>query len=234
MKKLICVLLLLPLLAMTASAAFAANMRETAVAYMEIKFECGCTRGGVGTMIARNGLVTAAHNLVCSKHSKKLKSCNFYFGRTSGGKNHYKYTGKFTYYWFEDFKDGYKSRNDIGYVVFPKDIGTTTGWYAWSCERDKDLKGAYCYVKGYKNKKPTSDWGKFSVVNNAQISWTRASSFEDSDEGGPVYYDNSNLEFPVLVAVYTSFNGSTAYARRMTDNVYEDMKKNGVKFSPKN
>ncbi len=231
MKRTLSVLLLAVFLlgaALTAPAQ-AADVRETAVAYMDITFECGCTRLGTGTMIAVNGLVTAAHNLVCYQHSRKLKNCTFYFGRNNN-RYHYKYSGNFSYTWFTDFSKGYVSSDDIGYVVFPKDIGNTTGWYAWSVESDDDIRWEYCNMTGYSGSVTVSDFAQVDVLNDKEITWPISYEMKQCGQGGPVYYLWEGMEYPTLVAVYTTC-GTVGYARRMTREVYDSMRSNGVKFN---
>ena len=111
MKKLLVILLAFMLVfPFTAGVAASSNSPEkTAVAYMKCKFKCGCTSTGTGTMVAVNGLITSAHNLVCSDHNKSLKSCEFYFGQTKSGKYSYKYTGRFNFTWYADFSNGYNT-----------------------------------------------------------------------------------------------------------------------------
>ena len=81
MKKFLCLFLVLSLVCIhpAGQAATYTRVEDTAVALMDITFSCGCTRMGAGTMIAVNGLITAGHNLLCSKHNQKLKTCTFYF-----------------------------------------------------------------------------------------------------------------------------------------------------------
>ena len=208
----------------------AGNTETTAVAEMEIKFSCGCTRTGTGTMIAKNGMITCAHNLCCPDHNKKLKTCVFYFGRNNK-KYHFKYNGKFSYTYYGDYSNGYKSEDDIGYIVFPKDIGTTTGRYASSVESDDDLKWEYCHMIGYQGTKRVEDWNQVNIVNAREINWSATSEFKKCGQGGPVYYASSEFEFPVLVAVYSCYTSDHGYARRLTNSVFEDMKKSGIKFS---
>ncbi|MCR5296984.1 MAG: hypothetical protein K6E17_06210 [Clostridiales bacterium] len=233
MKKRIALITVLALLvcALFAGSASAADMRRTAVAYMNITFQCGCSRCGTGTMIASNGMITAGHNLLCPTHNKPVEKCNFYFNRRTN--DYYsEYSGPFNYTYYCDFSNGYNSENDIGYIVFPSNVGNKTGWYGFSVESDDDLKWEYCHMYGYTSAGVlTADWNQIEVESAKQISWERASDFRDVGEGGPVYYDYEGLEYPIVVAVYTSHYGSTGYARRITNQIYKDMKEDGMNLN---
>ena len=227
----LCLTLMLLLAAFPAQASTYTNMRETAIAYMDITFACGCKRTGAGTMVAVNGMLTAGHNLVCHTHNKKVKTCAFYFGYASKSDYYYKYNDSFTYTYYCDFSNGYASKDDIGYIKFPTDVGKRTGWYATSVESDSDLSWEHCHTQGFKNGSRVYDWGVVTVADARQITWTRSSSFQGCCEGGPLYYDYEGLEFPVLVAVYTSYDGATGYARRLTNQIFNDMKQSGINFN---
>ena len=234
MKKLLAVLLLLvlaaqPLLCMSTASAGSPN--QTAVAYMEARFQCGCTWNGCGTMIAKNGLITAGHCLVCFTHNKPLKSCNFYFKRQKSGTCFYKYTGNFSAYCYADFSRGYSMEDDIGYVVFPTNIGNETGWYASSAESDYDINWEFCHMYGYSGGGMISDWAQVNVVDSKTVSWEASSEFRSGTQGGPIFYDYEGLDYPVLVGVYTTCGGTTAYARRLKNSIYSDMKAAGVIFN---
>ena len=234
MKKVISLLLLVTLLVGMVTVGEAAkndSMLKSAVAYMKVKYKCGCSRTGSGTMVAVNGLITCAHNLVCADHNKGVDTCNFYFGRTGKNKYSHKYTGKFTYRWYGDFSGSYSSADDIAYVVFPEDVGKKTGWFASSAESDDDLKWEFCHMSGHDSREMVFDWSQIEVVDSKRISWTMSNAFRDCMEGGPVYYDSDDMDYPTVVAVYTSHNGSTGYARRLTKKIYDDMKSDGVKFN---
>lgn len=233
MKKFLCLFLVLSLLCIhpAGQAATYTRVEDTAVALMDITFSCGCTRTGAGTMIAVNGLITAGHNLLCSKHNQKLKTCTFYFGFAKQNDWHYKYNGSFTYRYYCDFSSGYSSKDDIGYIVFPSNIGNKTGWYASTIQDDYGLSWEYTNASGYKNGRKTSDWNQITVVNSKQVKWSQSSSFQGSCEGGPLYWFYEGLTYPQLIGVYTSFSGSTGYGRRLTNQVFNDMKKDGVTFN---
>jgi len=236
MKKVLSALLLLVLLAglFPLPSARAADMRTTAVARMDITFKCGCSRIGTGVMVAVNGMLTAGHNLVCHKHNKPLKNCTFYFG-PNGKKYHYKYKGSFTFTWYCDFSDGYESENDIGYIVFPKSkkVGKTTGWYASTAASNSKLGGSYCHMYGYNGNRLVNDWDQVKVVSAREISWPISSALKNCAEGGPVYFEGEGSDYPSVVAIYTCYgsNNSKGYARRLTSQLFDDMRSSGVEFN---
>ena len=230
MKRSISLLLVLMLISLC-GISLAANVLETAVAYMDITFYCGCRRTGLGTMIAENALVTASHNLICDTHSKTNKKINFYFGYKSKSKCFYKYTGSFSYSYYENFSNGFRSEDDIGFVVFPKSIGKKTGWFASSAEDDHGLEWEYSHVIGLQNNKLVEDWNQIDVHSSKQITWPISPSFLNTMEGGPVYWLWEDMKYPTVVAVYTSHTDTMGYARRLTNKIFEDMKRNGAIFN---
>ena len=234
MKKTIAVLMVLILLLGTAMPVLADTTENTAVAQMDIQFKCGCSRIGTGTMVAKNGFITCAHNLICYEHSKGLKSCVFYFGRNKQ-KYAYRYNGNFTYYYFTDFKNGYDSSDDIGYVVFPKNVGQHTGWYASTAESDEDLRWEYSNIAGYYGFNRRYDFEQIEVYSSKEICWPISSGLKQCGQGGPVYFWESGEKYPTIRAVYTTTgdHGKKGFARRITNSVIEDMRKNGVLFSQK-
>ena len=123
-----------------------------AMAFMVIKFDCGCSRYGTGSMIGRYGLVTAGHNLYCPTHGKGLKSCDFIFGAKSPNSGRYKYNGTFSYYVYDTFRNGYSSKDDIGYVIFDKPVGDSTGWFGYWAASDDDMNMEFTNVYLYSNK----------------------------------------------------------------------------------
>lgn len=215
---------LLIVLLMTVSALAVGSMDS--IAYMNIDFECGCHRTGAGTMIARNGLITAAHNLVCSDHNRNLKSCSFFFG-WDGKTYSYKYSGGFSYTWYADFSGGYSSRDDIAYVIFNEDVGRRTGWYEHGVLDPADDSWSWDYYNmvGYKGKSRIWDTAKINVIDSKQLTWPMSGDFSDCMEGGPV------MSSYTVFAVHTSHSGSTGYARLITGDLLNDMLNAGAQFN---
>ena len=215
-------MLLLPLCA----SASAFDIKHT-IAYMDSCFTCGCSRGGTGTMISRYGLITAAHNLYCPTHAKPLKSCNFYFGAKSAGSCWYAYSGKFTYRVYDTFQNGYSSKNDIGYVVFDTPVGDETGWCASWAANDHDVHQEYMNVYAYDETRHLES--VFSIqfmLDSTRIYWDEWISGTD---GGPVTFWWEGMEYPTVVAVYTSHDAQgNGYGRRLTDEIFRDMRLDGA------
>lgn len=201
---------------------------EHAVAYMEIRFSCGCNRGGTGTMVGRYGLITAAHNLYCHEHGSPLKRCDFYFGATSLDDCWYEYNGAFRYWAYDTFRNGYDSDNDIGYVVFPSPVGDETGWFGCKVMNNEDLNGKITQELSYnKNRELQKRYRVLRVLGSKQINWGDGS---DGTEGGPIVFASNGQDGgPYVVAVYTSHDDEgKGYGRRLTNDIFRDMRSNGV------
>lgn len=197
------------------------------IAYMDSHFTCGCSRGGSGVMIGRYGLVTAAHNLYCHTHGKPLKYCNFYFGAKSVNSCWYQYSGNFHYTVYENFSNGYQSKNDIGYVIFDYPVGKETGWYGYLVGTDYDLNEEYTHVEAYDSKRHIqSVFSVQYVASDTEIYWD---GYTSGAEGGPVYFWYEGMEYPQVVAVYTSHDSDgNGYGRRLTKQVINDMRADGA------
>lgn len=225
MKRVLTLMLaaLLLLLPLTASAD-----NENAVAYMDIHFSCGCDRGGTGTMVGRYGLITAAHNLYCHQHGSPLQSCAFYFGAISADSCWYEYTGAFRFWAYDTFRNGYNSVNDIGFVVFPSPVGDTTGWFGCKVMNNQDLNGKITREMSYDtNFELQTRYRVLHIRGNKQVYW---GDWSNGTEGGPIFFaSNGQDNGPYLVAVYTARDDEgNGYGRRLTNDVFEDMRANGV------
>ena len=233
MKKLFTLVIaaVLCLSCFTPALAAGSSPEYNAVALMDVTFKCGCGWTGMGTMVAENALLTASHNLICYKHASKCKSATYYFGYKGRNKYFYKYSGDFSYTCYEDFLNGYKSANDIAFVIFPTSIGKKTGWYASRYDNDEALKWEYSHVIGTKNNRIVEDWNQIDVLSSREITWPISSSFRGAASGGPVYWTGEGLAYPTLIAVYTTASDSTGYARRLTKDIFDNMKKSGAKFN---
>jgi len=196
-----------------------------ATAYMEIKFTCGCSRYGTGAMVGRYGLLTCAHNLFCPDHGVGLDYCNFYFGHSKNGKSSFEYKGKFTYYAYDQFTNGYSDAKDVGLVIFNEPVGDTTGWFATSVVDDAVLKSNDITVLNYNAEGEL--WKAYdiraTIYNATRFSWPEILR---GTEGGPVFIWEAGDEFPYIVGFYTSFNDDMGLGigYRMTMDLFNDMK----------
>ena len=231
MKKRVLALLVLVMMMFSVAAQAGTFNSLHATAFMDITFNCGCTRYGTGAMVGRYGLITAAHNLYCHNHGQGLKSCSFAFGSKSLNSAWYRYSGKFTYKTYDTFRNGYSSENDIGYVIFDRAVGDETGWYGITAGSDYDLNWEYVNVYSYNYKgKLDSLFSQEDVVSSSEV---RFEGYLSGSEGGPVVVnygdgDGANASYYV-VAVYTAYdNSGNGYGRRITSNVFKDMQADGA------
>ena len=200
----------------------------SAVAYMEIEYHCGCTRRGTGAMISRYGLITAGHNLLCTKHNKTAKYIDFWFGFFSKSDYLYHYEGSFDYTYYCDFSGGYTSKNDIGFVIFKKNVGQYTGWFGTrTYSNASSMTGASIRAMGYNVRTLKQTTGKLTSINQTQLTFTKHVDMDS--EGGPVYVVENGEYY--LVAVYTSSTDSEWYARRLTQEIVDTMKSKGTGFN---
>lgn len=231
MKRKMTVLIVMILLLCGALSAADAKTSEGFV-LIRAKFKCGCSRDGMGTMIADNGLVTAAHNIVCHKHNRDLKECNFFFG-WDGKTYSKKYNGYYSYRWYSDFSNGFNSSYDLAYVVFKNkavndyfDYGVVTDSY------DYEYTIRTIKVYGYNGGRLMEDWGSITYHESTnEISWPMSSSFKECVSGGPIMYSITGSEQHVM-GVYTSISGNTAYGSPLTPQLIVEMIEDGAHVEP--
>lgn len=194
-----------------------------ALAYLAVRFTCGCTRGGTGAMIGRYGMVTAGHNLYCPYHGKPLKTCDFYFGAQTPCCSWYHHTGRFSYRVYDTFANGYHSENDIGYIIFNNPVGDTTGWFGSWAGSDRDLDWEYMNLYNYDaNRHMRSLFTVEKVYSSQELYWDGKIS---GTGGGPVVMGEDDY----VVAVFTCYsNDGTGYGRRLTYDVIRDMRADGA------
>ena len=204
----------------------------SAVAAIKSTFKCGCTRWGAGVQVACNALITASTSLCCHQHNKSAKTLEFWWGmvNTSNYKSHY--SGKTTYTWYADFSNGYKSEHDIGYVIFPSDVGNKSGWLAssfWDNVNDFKSREEIKMI-GY-NTEWEMDyyWSNVEKVGSLQIRFPQGTRSWIS--GLPVCVYRDGKTEPTVRAIYTSNGSGYFYARSLTNKIYYDMIDSGAKFN---
>lgn len=197
-----------------------------AIAYIDSKFQCGCTRGGTGAMIGRRGLVTAGHNLYCHTHGVGLKYCNFYFGARGANSCWYEYSGHFTYRVYDNFKNGYNAENDIGYVVFDAPVGDQTGWFGWITGYDNDVDMEFMNLLNYDSRRHVQNVYDIGYIRNSkQIYWY---GYISGTEGGPVYVNFDEMQYRVVAVYITHDSSGNGIGRRLTSDVINDMRAAGA------
>lgn len=225
-KKLIALLLLVVLVTMpfvTYAGTFDPNH---AIAYLESKFQCGCTRGGTGAMIGRRGLITAGHNLYCHNHGVGLKYCNFYFGARGANSCWYQYSGKFTYRVYDTFSNGYNAQNDIGYVVFDGPVGDQTGWFGWMTGYDDDVNMEFMNLLNYDARRHLQNVYDVGYIRSDKLLHWRG--YISGTEGGPVYISSEDRQSYVVAVYITTDSSGNGIGRRLTSDVINDMKAAGA------
>ena len=192
----------------------------SAIAYMEVTGECGDTWTCTGFMVGKDRLLTAAHCLVCTKHSAWAKYINFYFGFKNYKNYLYCYRGAWTAWAGDLFSDRkYSINNDFGCVKFRQNVGDTVGWFGtWWDLPDNDVESKYMYVAGYRNGILRYDYGWVDAMDRSHLSYTMDT--EPGNSGGPIfttdYYavginiagsDNKNSGFRLTREVMDRLNG---------------------------
>ncbi len=225
MKRLVTLILLLLFILSSFPAAAdggRTSFPEKAIAYMDITFKCGCSGIGTGAMICTDGLITAGHNLICKEHRKTAEKIHFYFGYVSKSDYYYLYEGHFHYWYLDGFKNGYHSRNDIGYVRFDENVGNKTGWLATRYGPDKEFDGKVCSISAYSSDGELTEYSaQISIDGKLQFSLNQE-KLPYGGEGAPVYiYRNDK---PTIVAVYNSHTQKRCLGRRLTKELFNQMK----------
>ena len=135
-------------------------------------------------------------------------------------------------YVYDTFKQSngsirYSAENNIGYVIFDKNVGDTTGWYSIYAPSAYNLTGEWYYWIGYKNWDLYYDY-MFLDANDSSNVFSFKSIQSAYLQGTGIYNWDEGCEGPTLVGVYISDSGSLCYGRKVTQNVINDMRKNGA------
>ena len=203
---------------------------DSAIALMDIKFKCNCSRTGAGVMVGRRGLLTAGHNLICATHGKGASTIRFRFGVKAANDCLLSVSSGWTYWYYTDFTDSsgkvsYDSKWDIGYVRFDKNVGDTTGWYGTMAPSDHDLSWEYFHLTSYAGTSICYEYSTVDPIDSYRFTFNRMST--SIYEGAPIFVQDEG-SYPTVLGIYTSHSSDKSYARRLTNQIIADMRSDGV------
>lgn len=198
----------------------------SAIAYLKVTAECGCSWSGSGFMVGPDAMMTAAHCVVCSEHGKTAEKITAYFGYTSEKNYLYKYS-KGTTYWYNtnyDYK-GNTTKNiawDYAYIKLKERVGDKVGWFAMRAESDDVLDFSAFELAGYRDGVLKTGWGMTNVENEYIITYTNDTL--PGNSGSPVFTD----DYYVVAVHIASREGGKNVGRRITSTLLNSMRKNGM------
>lgn len=190
----------------------------SAIAYMEVKGECGCSWTCTGFMVNKDRLLTAAHCLVCTDHSKWADRITFYFGYKNKNNYAYKYTGGWNAWVGDIFSDKeYSSDWDYGCMKLDKNVGDSVGWFgSWWGLSDSQLSSTYAYIAGYRDGLLKYDSGWIEPKDSRHI--TYRIDTVPGNSGGPIYTSDY-----YAIGINIANNGIYNIGFRLTNTVKGDL-----------
>lgn len=193
-----------------------------AIARMISHFSCGCSVCGTGFMVSQKGLMTAAHYLVCTKHSKTVDGITFYFGYNNDRDYYYKYNGAASFWYGTDFSNGYEPEDDYGYVKLKEPVGDYTGWFGLRVVSDSDFnENGIWSITGYSGNDLLYDIDH-ATVDSTQLIKHKIDTMSGMG-GSPIYTFDC-----AAIAINVGENSSSNIARRITSSLIKKMRDNGV------
>lgn len=200
----------------------------SAIAYLVVEASCGCDWTATGFMVSRDGMMTGAHCVVCSTHGGTATKITMFFGYESGKDYLYRYTGGTTYWYGTTFQnnDGSYSYSphvnwDYAYLKLEKNVGDTTGWFGTKVLSDYEVSGQVLEVAGFRNGYLRKGSGSVSVRNDYCIKYTIDTL--PGNSGCPVFDEDY-----YVVAINVASNDSFNTARRITSDLFYQMKDNDI------
>ena len=191
----------------------------SAIAYMDMHYECGCTATGTGFMVGPDELPTAAHCLVCSDHSAWADEITFYFGYKDSTHYSHIYNGRWTAYAGNLFSNGeYTTDWDYGCMkLLDEPVGNDVGWFGYRYgDPDRIFDYEYLYIAGYRHGVLTYDGG-YAEPNGYQLI-QYLMDMEPGNSGGPVYTTDY-----YAIAINIAENEEWNYGYRVTEYVIEEL-----------
>lgn len=191
----------------------------SAVAYLEVEYECGEHATCSGFMVGNKTMATAAHCLICSDHRKPVKYLTAYFGYKSRDSYYYRYNDAATIWTWTDFPNGYDNdaKNwDLGLVVFNKDVGSYTGTFGLMALSDDEINQQYWGINaGYRSGILRAAVGEIEAYDPYRI--RNLIDTESGNSGGPVFVEQGKGNY-YAIGIITSGNKECNYARRIDAN----------------
>lgn len=163
----------------------------SAIAYLEVNGECGCSwtaSGFVGGMA--DTVITAAHCLVCPEHSSWAESLTLYFGYKSRKNYLYRYRGEWVAVVGDIFSDNaYSINNDWGIVKLKEDIAAKVGGFGIRYDLpDNQISSCVVNVSGYAQQQMKSGRGLLQVLDDNHIQYDI--DMISGNSGCPIYSDD--------------------------------------------
>ena len=189
----------------------------SAIAYIKMKYKCGCNGTGTGFVAGTSSTVfTAAHCVVCTDHGEWADELTFYFGYKNDRNYLYKYNSKWYAYAGNTYPNkSYSIDGDYAVIKLYSDVGEKTGWFGvrWN-PSDSMVTSAYAYVAGYRDGILRYDQGFLSTGGQNHIRYTLDTL--PGTSGGPVF-TGDYYAIGINIASNSSYN--TAY-RTTSDVMY--------------
>ena len=195
----------------------------SAIAMMDVVGECGDRWSASGFLVGDKGLfLTAAHCLVCSKHSKWANNINFYFGYKSSKNYLYKYNGRWDAWVGNLFSNrNYSIEKDYAVVNISSKVPEKVGYFgAYWADSDTGIQSYYAYVAGYRDGKLRYDSGFLSVLDSDHVKYVMDDVAGNS--GGPIY-TSDGYAIGIIIADSSDRYGNPVYniGYRLTYEVWK-------------
>lgn len=216
----------------------------SAIAHIQMSYECGDAGYGTGFMISDNTMVTAGHCVICPYHRQGLKSITCLFGYDCNtGSYIAKASGCEDYYYDEDYTN-YNNSNDhdlecdYAFVKFKNKIGSITGHFGIKAFTDSDFKNQDYNFAGYigdsdplkvcKGKLAPDYYtiynGRKTTIKNKSVV-NYSADVVAGNSGGPIY-SKDNYIAAIITAEFTYYGFNVG--RRITSETMNSLKKLGL------
>lgn len=192
-----------------------------AVAYLNTHFPCACgDREATGFMVERNKMMTAAHCLVCSKHSVWADEITFYFGFRDYNDYTYKYDGKW-YAFVGNTFTGKKYTTDADWAVvkFYENVGDIVGWFGYYYNMsNKKITGNNMLLLGYRDGILKISEGYANIGEDDLIKYKL--DMEPGNSGGPVFFLEDGIPYAAAINIAEDKDIHWNFGFRITDTIY--------------